>query len=129
MRTIKILSFFMVCFLIVVFAFPFNAICEDKKVEKYKPDKALVDESFKKAKGMGYNPIPVYMVEEGGSIAITGGVKLTIRNGRQTFVENDMIINVGEFPIPVSDHNISKGEFAVMKAGKWVKQDGIISSD
>ena len=129
MRTIKTISLSIVCMLIVILVLPLNADCEEKKEDKYKPDKALVDACFKKAKELGYNPIPVYRTEEGGGIAITGGVKLTIRNGRQTFVENDMVINVGEFPIPVSDFEISKGEYAVLKAGKWVKQDGIISSD
>ena len=129
MSMIKRLSFSMVCLLVVIFVFPLNANCEDKKEEKYKPDKAIVDAGLKKAKELGYNPIPVYMVKEGGSIAITGGAKLTIRNGRQTFVENDMVINVGEFSIPVSDIKISKGEYAVIKDDKWVKQDGIISSD
>jgi len=129
MSMTKSLSFSIVCLLIVLFVFPLKASCEDKAEKKYKPDKALVDASLNKAKELGYNPIPVYKVKEEGGIAITGGAKLTIRNGRQTFVENDMIINVGEYSIPVSDFQISKGESAVIKADKWVKQEGIISSD
>ena len=128
MNLVKCLYSYLVCVLIVLFLFPSNAICGDKE-EKYKPDQTLVQASFKKAKELGHNPIPMYVEKEGGDIIITGGAMMSIRNGRQTCVENDMIINVGEFPLPVADFNLLKGEYAVVKGGKFVKQSGKITSD
>lgn len=129
MNLVKCLYSYLVCVLIVLFLFPSNAICGDKEEEKYKPDQALVQASFKKAKELGHNPIPMYVEKEGGNIIITGGAMMSIRNNRQTCVENDMVINVGEFSLPVADFNLLKGEYAVVKGGKFVKQAGKIISD
>lgn len=105
-----------------------NAFCGDKS-EEYKPNDDLVKASFKKAKELGHNPIPMYLEKKGGNIIITGGAMLSIRNGRQAYDENDMVINVGEFPISVADFKLLKGEFAVVRDGKFLKQTGKIISD
>ena len=129
MNSVKFPYVYLVYALVVLFLFPSNVICGDKKEEKYKPDQALVQASFKKAKDLGHNPLPMYVEKEGGNIIITGGAMMSIRNNRQTCVENDMVINVGEFPFPVSDIKLLKGEYAVVKNGKFVKQAGKITSD
>ena len=127
MTLVKCLYSYLVCVLIVLFLFPLNAICGDK--EKYKPDQALVQASFKRAKELGHNPIPMYVEKKEGNIIITGGAMMSIRNSRQTCVENDMVINVGEFSITVADFKLLKGEYAVVKGEKFVKQAGKITSD
>jgi len=129
MNSTKCPYFCLVCLLVVLFLFSSNAISADKSEEKYKPDQALVQASFKKAKELGHNPIPMYVEKEGGNIFIAAGVMMSIRNGRQTCVENDMVINVGEFPFPVSDIKLFKGEYAVVKNGKFVKQAGKITAE
>ena len=129
MNSVKCLYFYLACVLIVLFLTPSNAICGDKSEEKYKPNQALVQASFEKAVELGHNPIPMYVEKEGGNIFITAGAMMSIRNNQQTLVENDMVINVGEFSFPVEDINLSKGEYAVVKGGKIVKQPGKITSD
>ena len=106
-----------------------KALVGNEAEKKYEPDQALVKASFKKAKELGHNPIPVFVKKKGGNIIITGGVMMSIRNGRQTWVENDMLINVGEFSIPVGDFKVSKGEYAIVKGNKFVKQAGKIIPD
>lgn len=128
MNLVKSHNFYLFCLLCALFLFPSNGICSDN-ADKYKPDQALVQASFKKAKELGHNPIPMYIKKEGGNIIITGGAVMSIRNGRQTCVENDMVINVGEVSLPVAGFNLSKGEFAVVKNGKFVKQAEKITSD
>lgn len=129
MNSVKCLYVYLACVLIVLFLVSSNAVCGDKSEEKYKPNQTLVQAAFKKAKELGHNPIPMYVVKEGGNIFITAGVMMSIRNGQQTCVENDMVINVGEFPFPVADIKLLKGEYAVVKNGKFVKQAGKITSD
>ena len=124
MPALRSLHVLLVALVLIVLMMP-NAYCDDKG-EKYKPDQKLVQAAKKKAEELGYNPIPMFVESEGGNIMITGGAMLSIRNGRQTYVEKDMIINVGEFPIPVQGFKINKGEYAVVLGGKFVKQDGKI---
>lgn len=129
MNSVKFPYFYISLFLIVIALAPSIVFCADKSEEKYKPNAALVQAAFKKAKKLGHNPIPMYVEKEGGNIIITGGAMLSIRNGRQTCVENDMLINVGEFPLSVADFKLLKGEFAVVKDGKFLKQTEKITSD
>jgi hypothetical protein len=129
MNSVKLPFVYLVLFLIVVSITPSIVFCDDKLGEKYKPNDALIQASFKKAKKLGYNAIPMYVEKEGGNSIITGGPMISFRNGRVTCVENDMVINVGEFPLTVNDLKLLKGEFAVVKDGEFVKNTEKITSD
>lgn len=117
------------CFLITSFVLTGTALCAEgeKKVE---PDQALIQAAKTKAKELGYNPIPVYVEKEGGTIIITPGVMLHFKNNQTTYLEGDMVINVGSFPIsgPGSEFTLAKGEYMIVKDGKFVKQtESVIS--
>jgi hypothetical protein len=131
MNAVRCPYFYLACVLIVLSLFPSNVICGDTE-EKYKPDQALAEASCKKAKELGHNPILLF-VDEGRNIMITSAknceVIFNIGNSQFEPVENDMLINVGEIPFPIDGINLSKGEYAVVKGGKIVKQIGKITSD
>ena len=129
MNSVKLPFVYLALFLIVVSITPSIVFCGDKSGENYKPNEALVQAAFKKAKELGHNALPMYVEKEGGNNITMGGTTKSIRNGRQTCVENDMVINVGEFPFPVGDLKLLKGEFAVVKDGKFVKNTKKITSD
>jgi len=126
------LHFFLYC-LISLSLFPVTALCGEGE-KNNEPKSAIIEASKSKAKELGYNPIAVYMKEKGGSLSITGGARLHVENNRQTFVEGDMVINVGELPVSFADFPLLdsftpsdkiillKNEYAVLKGGKFTKQ-------
>lgn len=123
----RCLCHFCLYLLIASLLFPVTALCGETE-KKYEPDKAIIEASKKTAKELGYNPIPVFVKKKGGSNFVTGGVRLSIRNGRLAFVDGDMVINVGQLAVTVADVTLSKCEYAVVKGGKLVKQAGRITA-
>lgn len=128
---------FVIYFFITSLLFPVAVLCAESGIN-YQPEKAIIEASKEKAKELKYNPIPVYMKEKDNGLYITGGAILQIKNSRQTFVEGDMVINVGELPVPFANFPLldnfnapgkiilSKGEYAVLKDGQFAKQVGKI---
>ncbi len=86
------------------------------------PDQTIIEKSKITAMSLGLNPIPVYIEEEKGEIVFTGGASLTIRDGQYTYIENDMVINVGKLSVPFADFHLLTGEYAVVKSGRFIKQ-------
>jgi hypothetical protein len=135
-RSVRSLHF-VLYFLIAALFLPGTVLC-DEGGKNYQPENAVIEASKEKAKELGYNPIPVYMKEGDDGLSITGGAILQVKNFRQTFVEGDMVINVGELSVPfvnfplLDDFNaprkiiLSKGEYAVLKDGQFAKQTGKI---
>jgi hypothetical protein len=126
MTLVKCLYSYLVCVLILLSLFPSNVICGDTE-EKYKCDDALVEAANKKAEELGHPCTLIYKEKEEGAIQMFGVVRFN-KNGRY-YAEDDMIVNVGEFSIPVDDFNLLKGEYAVVKGNKFVKQAGKITFD
>ena len=110
MKKVKQLSAYFYFVLLLHFLVPTQAICDQNSAG-------------------GYNVIPIYVETKGGDFIIGKGAMMQIRNGKSVFVENDMIVNIGEFPIPVADFELSKGESAVVKGHKFVKRKGVINVD
>jgi hypothetical protein len=90
------------------------------------PNKELIDAAMKKGKDLGHNPFAVKNVD-GNNYVVAGVIKG--ERGQITFSENDMITNVGEDPFLFDGFELLKGEYAVVKGGKFVKQSGKITSD
>lgn len=93
---------------------------------EHAPDQALAQAAFKKAKELGYRPKVMYLEKEGDL------EKKMIQNGQVILysdLENDMVVNVGEFPFTISDIKLLKGEYVIFKNGKFIKQAGKITAD
>ena len=98
--------------------------------DKFGPDQALIKASFAKAKELGYNGIPIY-VRTGGNIVICAGAMFNMVNNQFQWTDNDMIVNVCDFPIPLGLGGVilSTGEYVVVKNGNYEKQPGRITAD
>ena len=90
-------------------------------------DERIVRAGIKKAKEMGFNPIPVY-IDEKGEIIIVPGTSFSIRNGSWALVNGDMLINVGSRPVKAGRIVLNTGEYATIKNGKAEKQSGSLVS-
>jgi hypothetical protein len=124
--------FYFICVLVLLLLFPANGICGDKE-EKYKPDKALVQASYKKAKELGLDPLPMCVgKDESREVFFDGAiahiVKADIGPDFPAPLENGMVINVGEILLPIHNLKLMKGEYAVVKNGKFIKQPGKITT-
>jgi hypothetical protein len=113
--------------------FPSNVICGDTE-EKYKPDQALAQPILKKAKELGHNPLPMCVGKNEGIIVFFPGMTVYIAKGDLApgvpkLNENEMVVNVGEILLPVRNLKLKKGEYAVVKGGKFIKQPGKITTD
>ncbi len=54
---------------------------------------------------------------------------MDIVSGDQSFAKNDMLVNIGDIPIEVGNFNLLKGEYVVVKGGKFVRRPVKITSD
>lgn len=80
--------------LIFVIFFIFYALSGKSMAGKSaEADESIVSAGIEKAKEMGFNPIPVY-TDEKGEIIIVPGTLFSIRNGKWSLVNGDMLINV-----------------------------------
>jgi hypothetical protein len=114
--------------LIFVILFLFYALSEKGLAGKIaEADESIVSAGIEKAKEMGFNPIPVY-TDEKGKIIIVPGTLFSIRNGQWSLVNGDMLINVGNHPVPAEKITLNKGEYAVVQNGKIEKQSGSLVS-
>lgn len=89
-------------------------------------DESLVKAGMNKARSLGKNPIPAFVGDKGTIIVVAGAV-FSIRGGRWTLVEGDMLINVGEKPLPADGLRLLKGEYAIVKGGEIKKQSGKVT--
>jgi hypothetical protein len=92
---------------------------------KYGLDEALSKAAFAKAKELGRNAILIYA--ERGGINYLGG-RLNPKTKKIMWYENDMVINAGDLSLSTDDLTLSKGEYAIVKNGKFVKQAGKITA-
>jgi hypothetical protein len=109
-------------FFVLILFWPSILFGRNLDSKKMVPDQMIIEQSKRIAKSLGLNPIPVYIEEEGGDIIFTGGASLTIAGGQFSYNDNDMIINVGKLSVPVANFHLSTAEYAVVKAGRFVKQ-------
>lgn len=105
-----------------IFAFitiPFYSFAENNKF-----DQKLIDVGKQKAKKKGHNPVCIYADKNGG-IYITQS-KFAIRNNQATFIDGDMVINVGKEDASVWGAILKNAEYGIIKNGKLEKGDDLI---
>ena len=118
-------SFFVSMFL--VFIALFVSFGQSIAVESDDKDESIIHTGKEKAKEMELNPIPVY-TDGKGEIIIVPGTLFSIRNGKWSLVNGDMLINVGNRPVAAEGITLNKGEYAIVQNGKAQKQSGSLMS-
>ena len=103
-----------ICVLLLTYSLGFPTKAEDTR-------NVLVRAGQEKAKQLGLNLIPAF-VNEQGTIDILKGALLTFNNSKWVLSDRDMIINVGNRPLPIEGIQLEKGEYAIIKNGKAEKQ-------
>lgn len=83
-------------------------------------DQAIIAAGVAKAKELKANPVPL-VSDKTGKVFIPKGYKFSIRNGRFSIAENDMLINATAKKITLAGTELQRGEYAVVKEGKVVK--------
>lgn len=79
---------------------------------------AIIDAAHEIAKENNYNPITVYTGKDGKNYQ--SGM-LNIRDGRQTLIDGDMLINATRGPLTVGEVEIKRGEYVHIKDGNPIK--------
>ena len=105
--------FFIIIMLLL--GMPDHSIAQDNHI-----DNKLITAARSKANGMGHNPITLY-TDENGHVVFTAGNMLTIRNGQSGIAEGDMVVNVGHRDANVAGTVLKKGEYGIVKNGKFEK--------
>jgi hypothetical protein len=100
-------------------AMPLYSFAEDNQF-----DQKLVDAGKQKAKQMGHNPVCIF-VNKNESIVITQSL-FTIKNSQATFVDGDMVINVGKDDATIWGTILKEGEYGIIKNGKLEKGKDLI---
>ena len=100
-------------------AMPLYSFAEDNQF-----DQKLVDAGKQKAKQMDHNPVCIF-VNKNGNIVITQSL-FTIKNSQVTFVDGDMVINVGKDDATIWGTILKEGEYGIIKNGKLEKGKDLI---
>jgi len=95
---------------------PFYSFAENKQF-----DQNLVNAGKQKARKMKHNPVCIY-VDKSGTVYITQS-KFAIRNNQATFIDGDMVINVGKENATVWGVNLTTAEYGIVKNGKLEKSN------
>jgi hypothetical protein len=100
--------------------------------DEYWPNIELVKTSIKKGESLGYKPLPMCVGKNEGRIVFFPNMTMYIAKADldpnfPKLEENLMVINVGDLSLTVHKVKLSKGEYAVFKKGKFIKQTDKIS--
>ena len=88
----------------------------------YPLDQKLLAQARTKAQTLGYNPVPVY-IDENGTMFVVEGTGFETKKG-ELFVREakDMLVNVGDASCNVEDKVLKKGEYLFLRDGKIYKE-------